>query len=280
MTSIVQESRNKCFGGYQLVVSHPSDTTHCTMRFAIFLPSGSAERRVPVVYFLSGLTCTEQNVITKAGAQQFCELHQVAFVCPDTSPRGEGVPDADATDLGTGAGFYVNATAQPWSRHYQMYDYVTSELPSLVEANFPVTDRRGIMGHSMGGHGALVIGLRESNRYRSVSAFSPICAPSLVPWGQKAFTAYLGADEAAWAAYDASRLMPMPRTTRQPLLIDVGDEDPFLTKQLHPEALEKAALQANHPLSLRRRVGYDHSYYFIATFIGEHIAHHAAALTS
>lgn len=280
MSNIVEESRNKCFGGHQLVVSHPSESTHCSMRFAIFLPSSTARQKVPAVYFLSGLTCTEQNVITKAGAQQFCEQHQVAFVCPDTSPRGPDVPDVDATDLGMGAGFYVNATQTPWSRHYHMYDYVTQELPSLVEAHFPVTSARGIMGHSMGGHGALVIGLRESARYRSVSAFSPIVAPSHVPWGQKAFAAYLGDDETAWAKYDACELLPLPATTRHPLLVDVGQDDPFLTKQLQPERLEQAAERAGHPLTLRRHAGYDHSYYFIATFIGDHIAHHAKALAS
>lgn len=279
MTTIV-ESRNKCFGGHQLVVSHESPSTRCNMRFALFLPSGSAHAKVPVIYYLSGLTCTEQNVITKAGAQQFCEQHQVAFVCPDTSPRGADVPDVDATDLGMGAGFYLNATQSPWSQHYHMYDYVTQELPALCEAQFPVTSARGIMGHSMGGHGALVIGLRESTRYRSVSAFSPVCAPSQVPWGQKAFAAYLGNDETTWAAYDASRLISRPTTVRHPLLVDVGEEDPFLTKQLWPEALERTAAEANHPLTLRRRAGYDHSYYFIATFIEQHIAHHATALKS
>jgi S-formylglutathione hydrolase len=276
--SIVQESRNKCFGGDQLVVSHHAETTHCNMRFALFLPSSASHTRVPAIYFLSGLTCTEQNVITKAGAQQFCEQHQVAFVCPDTSPRGLDVPDFDATDLGVGAGFYVNATQTPWSQHYRMYDYVTTELPSLVERHFPVTSARGIMGHSMGGHGALVIGLREGDRYRSVSAFSPICAPSQVPWGQKAFTAYLGADETAWSKYDASNLMVTPNPSRHPLLVDVGADDPFLATQLLPETLAYAARAANHQLTLRIHPGYDHSYYFIATFIGEHIAHHAAAL--
>lgn len=278
MTSIVQESRNKCFGGHQLVVSHQSPTTNCSMRFALFLPSGSATRSVPAIYYLSGLTCTEQNVITKAGAQQFCERHQVAFVCPDTSPRGADVPDVDATDLGVGAGFYVNATQTPWSKHYHMYDYVTRELPALVETHFPITSSRAIMGHSMGGHGALVIGLRESAHFRSVSAFSPICAPSEAPWGQKAFAAYLGPVETAWGEYDASKLMTRDVGVRHPLLVDIGEDDPFLTNQLRPEALESAAVTANHPLTLRRHAGYDHSYYFIATFIGEHIAHHAAAL--
>lgn len=278
MTAVVQESRNLCFGGQQLVLSHDSSTTRCNMRFALFLPSSSAHTKVPAVYYLSGLTCSEQNVITKAGAQQYCEQHQVAFVCPDTSPRGSDVPDQDATDLGVGAGFYVNATQAPWSQHYHMYDYVTRELPALIEANFPVTSARGIMGHSMGGHGALVVGLRESESYRSVSAFSPICAPSEVPWGQKAFSAYLGADETAWAQYDASQLITQSTSVRHPLLVDVGEVDPFINKQLRPERLESSAKQANHPLTLRLHPGYDHSYYFIATFIGQHIAHHASAL--
>jgi S-formylglutathione hydrolase len=278
MSNTVQESRNQCFGGQQLVLSHQAETTRCKMRFALFLPSSAGHAKVPVVYFLSGLTCSEQNVITKSGAQQFCERHQVAFVCPDTSPRGDGVPDVDATDLGMGAGFYVNATQAPWSQHYRMYDYVTQELPAVIEAEFPVTTARGIMGHSMGGHGALVIGLRENNRYQSVSAFSPICAPSQVPWGQKAFSAYLGNDPSTWADYDASQLLATSLAARHPLLVDVGTDDPFLTNQLLPETLEEAAKRVSHPLTLRRQAGYDHSYYFIATFIGEHIAHHAAAL--
>src|SRR5690606_28338321 len=199
MTNIETESRNLCFGGEQLVVSHASETLGCTMRFAIFVPSCARNTPVPALYYLSGLTCSEQNVITKAGAQRYCNDYGVALICPDTSPRGADVPDVDEDDLGAGAGFYVDATEQPWSTHHQMYTYVTRELPSLVEAQFPVTDARGITGQSMGGHGALVIGLREP-QYRSVSAFSPICAPSEVPWGQKAFGAYLGADRSRWSA--------------------------------------------------------------------------------
>lgn len=290
MSQVVVESNHRCFSGEQLVVSHDSETVRCKMRFAVFLPSAAKREKVPVVYYLSGLTCTEQNVITKAGAQRYCEEHGVAFVCPDTSPRGPGVPDEDATDLGMGAGFYVNATEAPWSTHYQMFDYVVKELPALVQAEFPVTAARGLMGHSMGGHGALVIGLREPSAFQSLSAFSPIASPSVVPWGQKAFRAYLGSDETAWRAYDAVALLgrtaPLGRTAaaasqpsaRLPILVDVGSNDPFLETQLRPELLEQAALAANHPLTLRRQTGYDHSYYFIQTFIGDHIAHHARAL--
>lgn len=271
------ESRNRCFGGEQLVVSHDSNTLSCNMRFGIYLPSSAAKESVPVVYFLSGLTCTEQNVITKAGAQRYCDQYGVALVCPDTSPRGPGVPDDEATDLGVGASFYVNATEPPWSTHFRMYDYVVGELPAVVQSNFPVTTQRGLMGHSMGGHGALVIGLREHAHYGSVSAFSPIAAPSQVPWGQKAFRAYLGSEEAAWRAYDASALLSQTRG-RLPILVDIGTNDPFLDLQLRPELLEQAASSVDYPLTLRRQAGYDHSYYFIQTFIGEHLAHHAAAL--
>lgn len=277
MTKLVVESNQRCFSGEQLVVSHESETVGCKMRFAVFLPSVAKRERVPVVYYLSGLTCTEQNVITKAGAQRYCEEHGVAFVCPDTSPRGAGVPDEDATDLGMGAGFYINATQAPWSTHYRMYDYVAKELPAVVEADLPVTQARGLMGHSMGGHGALVIGLREVDAYRSLSAFSPIASPSVVPWGQKAFRAYLGADEAAWLQYDAAMLLTRT-SARLPILVDVGSSDPFLETQLRPELLERSASAVDYPLTLRRQPGYDHSYYFIQTFIGEHIAHHARAL--
>lgn len=274
---IVVENNHRCFGGEQLVVSHDSSTVNCAMRFAVFLPSLARTRKVPAVYFLSGLTCTEQNVITKAGAQRYCEEHGVAFVCPDTSPRGPGVADDAATDLGMGAGFYVNATRAPWSTHYQMYDYVVDELPAVVEANFPVSSARGLMGHSMGGHGALVIGLREANSYRAISAFAPIASASAVPWGKKAFTEYLGADESQWLDYDAVSLLRRART-KQPILIDVGTSDPFLETQLRPDLLEQVAVEAGYPLTLRHQPGYDHSYYFIQTFIGEHLARQAAVL--
>lgn len=266
-----------CFGGWQDVYEHASSTLDCTMRFAIYLPPQAADGPVPVLYWLSGLTCNEQNFITKAGAQRYAAEHGIALVCPDTSPRGDDVADAEGYDLGQGAGFYVNATQAPWAAHYRMHDYVVDELPALVEAHFPVTDACAISGHSMGGHGALVLALRNPGRYRSVSAFSPIVAPSRVPWGQKAFAAYLGEDRAAWADYDAVELLAQA-SDRLPILVDQGDADEFLEGQLQPWRLQAAADAAGHPLTLRVQPGYDHSYYFIASFIGEHIAHHAAAL--
>ena len=265
-----------CFGGWQDVYEHASSTLDCTMRFAIYLPPQAAKGPVPVLYWLSGLTCNEQNFITKAGAQRYAAEHGIAIVCPDTSPRGDDVADAEGYDLGKGAGFYVNATQAPWAAHYRMHDYVVDELPALLEANFPVTTSRAISGHSMGGHGALVIALRNPGRYCSVSAFSPIVAPSQVPWGQKAFAAYLGEDRQAWKAWDASELVKTA-TEKLPLLVDQGGADEFLDGQLRPQLLQAAAVAAGHPLQLRMRPGYDHSYYFIASFIGEHIAHHAAA---
>ena len=266
-----------CFGGWQDVYRHHSDVLGSDMNFAVYLPPQAATQKLPVLYWLSGLTCTEQNFITKAGAQRYAAEHGVIIVAPDTSPRGDDVADAEGYDLGKGAGFYVNATQAPWSRHYRMYDYVVAELPALVEANFPVSDARAISGHSMGGHGALVIALKNPGRYRSVSAFSPIVAPSQVPWGEKAFTAYLGEDRAAWKSYDATALIA-EASERLPLLVNQGDADEFLANQLKPELLQAACAEAGHPLQLRLQPGYDHSYYFIESFIGEHIAHHAAAL--
>jgi S-formylglutathione hydrolase len=229
-----------------------------------------------VLYWLSGLTCSEQNFITKAGAQRYAAEHGIAIVAPDTSPRGDEIADAEGYDLGKGAGFYLNATQAPWAAHYRMYDYVVDELPALVEAEFPVGDARAISGHSMGGHGALVVALRNPGRYRSVSAFSPIVAPSQVPWGEKAFAAYLGDDREAWARYDASALLASA-PERLPLLVEQGGSDEFLDTQLKPGLLQAACEAAGHPLQLRLQPGYDHSYYFIASFIGEHIGYHAAA---
>ena len=266
-----------CSGGWQDVYRHDSAVLGCAMNFAIYLPPLAETQRLPVLYWLSGLTCTEQNFITKAGAQRYAAEHGVILVVPDTSPRGDGVADADGYDLGKGAGFYVNATQAPWSAHYRMYDYVVSELPALIEANFPATDARAISGHSMGGHGALIATLRNPGRYRSVSAFSPIVAPSQAPWGEKAFAAYLGDDREVWKAWDATALIAEAQE-RLPLLIDQGDGDEFLAAQLKPELLRAACKAAGHPLQLRLQPGYDHSYYFIASFIGEHIAHHANAL--
>ena len=269
-----------CFDGWQDVYRHRSAVLDCDIHFAIYLPPQAEHGPVPVLYWLSGLTCTEQNFITKAGAQRYAAEHGIAIVAPDTSPRGGDVADAEGYDLGKGAGFYVNATQAPWSAHYRMYDYVVEELPALVEANFPVTDRRAVSGHSMGGHGALVVALRNPGRYRSVSAFSPIVAPSQVPWGEKAFTAYLGDDREAWQQYDATALVAGGLNERLPLLIEQGGADEFLASELKPELLQRAAEAQGHPLTLNLRPGYDHSYYFIASFIGEHIAYHARALAA
>ncbi|MDQ3205040.1 MAG: S-formylglutathione hydrolase [Pseudomonadota bacterium] len=269
--------KHACFGGSQEVWQHPSSTLGCDMRFGVYLPPQAARHSCPVLYWLSGLTCTEQNFIGKAGAQRYAAEHGLVLVAPDTSPRGVDVADADGYDLGLGAGFYLNATQAPWSRHYRMYDYVVDELPALVDSHFDTSTARGISGHSMGGHGALVIALRNPGRYRSVSAFSPVVAPSQVPWGEKAFSAYLGEDREAWRQWDAVELVA-GAGERLPLLVDQGDADDFLAGQLRPELLREACARAGHPLQLRMQPGYDHSYYFIASFIGDHIAHHSAAL--
>ncbi|KPL48362.1 S-formylglutathione hydrolase [Xanthomonas axonopodis] len=266
-----------CFGGWQDVYRHQSHTLNCSMQVGVYLPPQAADGPLPVLYWLSGLTCTEQNFISKAGAQRYAAEHGVILVAPDTSPRGEDVADADGYDIGNGAGFYVDATEQPWAAHYRMYDYVVNELPALIEATFATTGARAIIGHSMGGHGALTIALKNPGRYRSVSAFSPIVAPSQVPWGEKAFGQYLGSDRATWKAYDATALIADAQE-RLPLLIDQGDADEFLQNQLKTALFEDAARSAGYPATVRLQPGYDHSYYFISSFIGEHIAHHAAAL--
>lgn len=271
--------RHASFGGWQDVYQHESSSLGCTMKFGVYLPPQASSGPVPVLYWLSGLTCTEQNFITKSAVQQLAAEHGIAIVAPDTSPRGESVADDPAYDLGQGAGFYVNATEAPWSDHYRMYDYVVSELPALVEKNFPVSQARSISGHSMGGHGALVIALRNPGRYRSVSAFSPIVAPTQVPWGQKAFSAYLGGDQEQWRQYDAVELIADAKE-RLPLLVDQGLSDDFLQNQLRPELLQDACAKVNHPLSLNLRDGYDHSYYFISSFIADHLKHHASALNT
>jgi S-formylglutathione hydrolase len=265
----------KQFGGYTNYYSHDSKATGTKMNFAAYLPPKAG--KVPVLYWLSGLTCTEENFITKAYAQAFAAKYGVAVIAPDTSPRGAGVPhEDDSYDLGTGAGFYVDAVSAPWSKNYRMYSYVTQELRELVEKNLPVDGgRAGIFGHSMGGHGALVLGLRNPDLYRSISAFSPIAAPMQSGWGQKAFSNYLGADKTAWANYDASELIKAA-SGRAPILIDQGLDDEFLKHELKPELLEKAA--GKYPLTVRRREGYDHSYFFISTFIEEHFAFHAEIL--
>ncbi|UQY96776.1 S-formylglutathione hydrolase [Stenotrophomonas maltophilia] len=271
--------RHASFGGWQDVYQHESSSLGCTMKFGVYLPPQASSGPVPVLYWLSGLTCTEQNFITKSAVQQLAAEHGIAIVAPDTSPRGESVADDPAYDLGQGAGFYVNATEAPWSDHYRMYDYVVSELPALVEKNFPVSQARSISGHSMGGHGALVIALRNPGRYRSVSAFSPIVAPTQAPWGQKAFSAYLGGDQEQWRQYDAVELIADAKE-RLPLLVDQGLSDDFLQNQLRSELLQDACAKVNHPLSLNLRDGYDHSYYFISSFIADHLKHHASALNT
>ncbi len=275
-----QVSAVKCFGGSQQQWTHQSTAVGCQMRFSIFLPPQAQSGPVPVLYWLSGLTCTDENFVTKAGAQRFAAETGVAIVAPDTSPRGEGVPDdpEGAYDFGLGAGFYVNATQEPWSKHYRMYDYIVDELPGIVAENFDVdAPRAGIFGHSMGGHGALTIGLRNPDRFRSISAFSPICSPLNCPWGEKALGGYLGNDRDAWANHDACALVGKA-AVKTPLLVDQGDADGFLQEQLKPELLETACAANQHPLTLRMQPGYDHSYYFIASFVGDHVKHHAQAL--
>lgn len=265
------------FGGVQGVYRHESETTGTPMEVSVFMPPhAAAGAPVPVVYYLSGLTCTWANVTEKGQFQGPAARHGMAVVCPDTSPRGTDLPgEHDAYDLGSGAGFYVDATRAPWSRHYRMLSYVTEELPGLIAGRFPVDPRRvGIFGHSMGGHGALTIAFRHPDRYRSLSAFAPIVAPSQVPWGTRAFGHYLGDDRARWVDHDASALAAVT-TWRRPILVDQGLADDFLETQLRPELFEDACGRAGVPLQLNRRPGYDHSYYFISTFMADHIAHHA-----
>ncbi|MEB3338293.1 MAG: S-formylglutathione hydrolase [Leptolyngbyaceae bacterium] len=274
-------SEHRCFAGTVGFYTHASVTCNSEMRFSVYQPPQAQLAPVPVLYFLSGLTCTEENFMVKAGAQQFAAKYGLMIVAPDTSPRNTGIEGENKDwDLGSGAGFYVDATMQPWQSHYQMYSYVVDELPALIAGNFSVQgDRQGIFGHSMGGHGALVCALRNPQRYQSVSAFAPIAAPMQCPWGQKAFTHYLGTDPSSWRAYDASELVrtaPYPH----PILVDQGMDDPFLADQLLPEVFEQACAEVGQPLILRRQVGYNHSYYFIATFMEDHIHHHAKALGS
>ena len=274
-------SSNVIFGGKQLKLKHRSEALGCDMVFSVYLPPQAETRAVPLIWWLSGLTCTDDNFVQKAGAQRYAAEAGVAIVCPDTSPRGEGVPDDPdgAWDFGLGAGFYVNATQAPWAANYRMYDYVVDELPGLLAAGrLPVkTGRCSIMGHSMGGHGALMIALRNPGKYQAVSAFAPICAPTRCPWGGKALGNYLGEDRDAWRQYDTCELIAAA-PERLPILVDQGQADNFLETQLQPELLRQACEEAGHPLTLRLQDGYDHSYFFIATFIGDHIRHHAVAL--
>lgn len=281
-TDVERLSQNKSFGGWHKQYRHQSAVLNCSMRFAIFLPpQASNDNPVPVLYWLSGLTCSDENFMQKAGAQRLAAELGIAIVAPDTSPRGDGVADdpQGAYDLGLGAGFYLNATQPPWAAHYRMEDYVLQELPALIEALFPVNDKRAISGHSMGGHGALTLALKNPQRFTSVSAFSPISNPSRCPWGIKAFSAYLGNDREQWLAYDSSELMRnSPQGEHLPALVDQGLADDFLSNQLHPETLEDAAKASGYPLTLRRHEGYDHSYYFISSFIDDHLRFHAQYL--
>ncbi len=273
-------SCQKSFGGWQKRYRHRSKTLNCDMVFSIYLPPQIEQgEKLPVLYWLSGLSCTDENFMQKAGAQRIAAELGVVIVAPDTSPRGADVPgDPDGGwDFGLGAGFYLNATQAPWAQHYRMHDYVVHELPALIEASFPVSDQRGISGHSMGGHGALVCALRNPGRYQSLSAFAPICNPMAAPWGEKAFSRYLGEDHSSWREWDASLLIANA-SEKLPIFIDQGDRDDFLAIQLKPEAIESAAKLASHPLTLRRQAGYDHSYFFIASFIEDHLRHHAISL--
>ena len=272
-------SENACFGGTQGVYSHASKTTNCEMTFGLFLPQEARDGPVPVLWYLSGLTCTHENAMVKAGAQGWAAEQGIALVFPDTSPRGEGVADDDAYDLGQGAGFYINATQDPWAKHYQMWDYLADELPALLTANFPIDeDRQSITGHSMGGHGALTMAMNLAGRYRSVSAFSPICNPTAADWGRKQLTAYLGKDESTWARHDAS-LMMREIGFDGPVLIDTGTNDQFIDL-LRPEALSEAVAARRQQAILRLQPGYDHSYFFVSSFIEDHVTFHAEALYS
>ncbi|WP_375775846.1 S-formylglutathione hydrolase [Bradyrhizobium sp. ma5] len=273
-------SRNKSHGGTQGVYRHPSRETKTDMTFSVFVPDHATGSKLPVVTYLSGLTCTHANVTEKGEFRQACAELGLIFVAPDTSPRGEGVPGdpANAYDFGLGAGFYVDATEQPFATNYRMWSYVTEELPKLIAEQFPVdTKRKSILGHSMGGHGALTVALRYPDRYRAASAFAPIVAPSQVPWGNKALGGYLGSNKQAWRKHDAVALIE-DGARFSDLLVDYGDADGFLNEQLRPELLKAACEKANIPLTLRRQPGYDHSYYFISTFMADHLRWHAARL--
>jgi len=271
-------SRTATFGGEIRRLKHRSETCDCDMTFGIFLPPQAQQGPVPALMWLSGLTCTDENFMIKAGAQRVAAEIGLAIVCPDTSPRGTNFPgEHDDYDFGSGAGFYLNATQAPWSANYRMYDYVTQELPTQIERTLPVNGRWGISGHSMGGHGALICYLKNPGKYRSVSAFAPICNPSNGGWGQKAFSNYLGDDRNAWAEYDAAVLIGDAQE-KLPMLIDQGTDDEWLSDQLKPGALEQAAIASHYPLQLRMREGYDHGYYFVATFIEDHLRHHARGL--
>lgn len=274
-------STNKAHGGVQGVYRHAAEATGTDMTFSVFVPPHAEGARLPVLWYLSGLTCTHANVTDKGEYRRACAEHGIVFVAPDTSPRGDGVADDPAYDMGQGAGFYVDATEAPWAPHFRMRTYVERELPALIAAEFPMVDmgRQGITGHSMGGHGAVTVALRDPDRFRSVSAFAPIVAPSVVPWGEKALGGYLGPDRAGWHPYDACALI-LGGARVSELLVDVGDADPFLAEQLRPELLRQACDAAGIPLTLHLQPGYDHSYYFVSTFLADHVAWHAERLTA
>jgi S-formylglutathione hydrolase len=271
-------SETKSFGGHMKRYQHKSQSLNCDMHFSIYLPPQADKESVPVLYWLSGLTCTDENFMQKAGAQRVAAELGVAIVCPDTSPRGTDLPEEhDSYDFGSGAGFYLNATQEPWSEHYNMYDYVVDELPTLIQSNFPVTDKASISGHSMGGHGALTIALKNPGKYCSVSAFSPICNPVNSNWGDKVFSRYLGDNKKDWEQYDAALLIASAEE-KLPIFVDQGDNDEFLSEQLKPETLQAACEANNYPLTLRMQYGYDHSYFFVASFIEDHLRYHDKAL--
>lgn len=278
--TLTEISANKSFGGWLKRYKHSSSSLKCDMIFAVYLPPQAETQKVPALWWLSGLTCTDENFMQKAGAHRVAAELGIAIICPDTSPRGLDLPgEHDSYDFGSGAGFYVNATQEPWKTNYQMYDYITKELPELVMANLPLNGHESISGHSMGGHGALVLALRQPNRYASVSAFSPITNPSNCPWGEKAFTGYLGSQRGTWAQYDACKLIST-RQSRQELFVDQGEADNFKIEQLKPEQLQSVCAEVGHPLIYRSHAGYDHSYFFIASFIEEHLRYHAKHLFS
>ena len=278
-TTITLKSQHALHGGTLSFHQHDSVANQAPMSFAVYLPPQASSAPVPALYFLSGLTCTEENFMIKSGAQQFAAALGIALISMDTSPRDLSLPgEDDSYDFGSGAGFYVNATQAPWAKHYQMHDYVVQELPAICEAHFPIqANNRAIFGHSMGGHGALTIALKHPDKYQSVSAFAPIVAPSQNAWGQKAFTGYLGEDTATWREYDAVELIKTCQH-KMPLLVDQGSADEFLTEYLQTDLLAKVCAEYDHPLTLRMHDGYDHSYYFISSFIADHVAHHAKHL--
>lgn len=278
--ALTTKSIHKSFGGLQGVYTHLAESTQCEMEFSVFSPEAAKNEKRPVLYYLSGLTCTQENVTTKSGFQKYANEAGVFIVCPDTSPRGTDFPNEhDSYDFGSGAGFYLNATQPPWDKNYRMYEYIVSELPRLIDTSFNVdSDRAAIFGHSMGGHGALTIGLKNPNKFKSISAFSPIVSPKQCPWGEKALSGYLGNNKKDWDQYDACELLKSGQKSAYSILIDQGLEDNFLTEQLKPELFKKVCEEKNQPLELRLHEGYDHSYFFIASFIEDHIKFHAKNL--